>query len=128
MGDHGPKTNRQRLGPERGTDAHLETLGGEEAGHPGDVDEDVLVTLVVPTPGSVVVFREDRHLANESIGARHRELGHERPVVADPAAGPRLTSRLAPGEVAQVEGEDASWAKGSRGAEERCSTAAPSVR
>jgi hypothetical protein len=79
----------------------------EERWNPRRVDEQVLVPLVVATPGAVPGADERRDLAHEAIFGRVREPGDHRPVVSDTASSLVRRQVVAIAPVQKVEREDA---------------------
>ena len=69
------------------------------------------MALVASPPRSVVLTDERRHLPDEPVRGRDRELGDERPVVAEPAHRPSVRPLPCPLEVAQVDREHAARPK-----------------
>jgi hypothetical protein len=65
--DECTKSRWERLGSERKADLALEPRGGKEARQSSGVDQDVVMTLVVPTPRAVFVRDERRHLPDVPI-------------------------------------------------------------
>jgi hypothetical protein len=84
---------------------------GRRCGNASDVDQHVVVTLVIALPRAVAVLEEHGHLADEPVGDRDRELGHDGPVIADPALVGAVASGLAPPQVAKVDGDDTAWSQ-----------------
>jgi hypothetical protein len=70
--EHG-QPGGQLPGAERGGEAHLDALAGQESGPAGGVDQHVAVLPIVAAPGAVIVAHERADLAEEAV-RRGREV------------------------------------------------------
>ena len=110
--DHGVESFREALGPEGVPQGRLHVVPSKQVGNHARVDQDVLMTLVVTSPRSVLVLHEDRHLTNEPIGRGNGTLGDDRPVIRNPRGGGGRTPRLPVGQVAEIDREQSAGTEG----------------